>query len=100
MLMASKPAANGKGIAQAIKAKAIAVLKDPKVQEMIAEHADIIIDRAQEWAALVRNKVGSKFGQKGLERRAANLRAAVVALSRDSQDLAVTMPPVMRSLDE
>jgi hypothetical protein len=87
-------------IQPAIKARALKVLNDPKVQEWILENADVIVDAAKQWADFFRKKVWRRFGQKGLERRAANVRAAVAALSRESPDLAVALRPVTKSLDE
>ena len=89
-------ASKGKGIPSGIKD----VLNDPWVRARIVEHAGAIIDVAKQAGGFVRKNVGGKFGQKGLERRAANVRAAVAALSRDSPDLAAALRPVTKSLDE
>ena len=44
--------------------------------------------------------IGGRFGQKGLERRAANLRVAVETVSRGSNALTVSLRPVNGALDE
>jgi hypothetical protein len=97
---ARKSAAKAGGISPAIMAMAVDVLKDPKVQKMIVEHSADVVDAATRWGDTLRKKVGRSFGQKGLERRAANVRTAVTALSTDAPDLAAALRAVTTSLDE
>lgn len=102
----------GSGVQAELKKRAIAALKDPKVQALIIERASAVVGAAQQWIAdrpartkpslveQVKEKVGDRFGQKGLERRSANVRSAVTKLCSDSADLRDSLQPVEESLDE
>jgi len=98
---AKRPGASkGAAIAPALTEQALRVLNNPIVQEQILEHGGAVIDAARQWGASVADSIGERFGQNGLERRAANLRSAVSGLSKDSPSLAAALRPVAESLDE
>ena len=110
------PAAKGKAgkgreTIDRLTAQALLVLQDPQVREELVKHGRAVVEAAQEWMAnrrpgdrsltdRISEKVGGRFGQRGLERREANLRSAVAALSADSPTLATSLRPVTKSLDD
>lgn len=75
-------------------------LKDPQVVSQILEHGATVLGAARQWGASVADNIGDRFGQSGLEHRAARLSTAVAALSKDSPSLAASLRPVTESLDE
>lgn len=93
-------------------AKALKVLSNPEIQAEILKHGRVAVDAVQQWRARrserdgpsvaeqITERFGGRFGQKGLERREGNLRAAVTALSGDSPTLATSLGPVIKSLDD
>lgn len=83
-----------------LAARAVEALKDPRVIAQIVEHAPAAIDALKHWATSVVDNLEDRFGQKGLEKREAKLRAAVTALSKQSPSLATALRPVLESLDE
>jgi hypothetical protein len=93
---------------QVLVAQAVKVLDDPRVRAEICEQGGKIVDAAQEWFSKKSNeggpsisdRIGRHFGQKGLEGRASNLRAAVADVSRNSDALADSLRPVHGALDE
>ncbi len=110
---AKRPAVGkGRAAVDRLTAQALSALQDPKVRAELVEHGRAVVEATQQWIAdrkkregpsftdRLAERVGGRFGQKGLERRAANLRAAVTALSADSPTLAVSLRPVMKSLDD
>lgn len=83
--------------------KALSVLKDPKVQQQIFEHRQPVVDAVKRLRPSIGSrveKVGDRFGQRGLERRAANLQQVVTELSSESPALATNLAPVIASLNE
>jgi len=113
MAPAAKPkAGKGKVAIDRFTAQALIALQDPKVREELLKHSRAVMEMAQQWIAERRKhsdrsitdrlaeRVGGRFGQRGLERREANLRAAVSALSADSPTLATSLRPLMDSLDD
>jgi hypothetical protein len=83
--------------------RALNALKDPEVQEEVLRHSKTVMDAAKRWRPSINDrfeKVGDRFGQTGLERRASNLQEAVTELSSASPALAATLRPVTESLNE
>lgn len=93
-------AQKGAVIAPALLAKALEALKDPQNQALIREHGSAVVDAARRTGASVADGIGERFGQRGLERRAANLREAVTELSTKSPSLATSLRPLTESLDD
>lgn len=92
-------------------AQALCALQNPKVRAELVKHGRAVMDATQQWIAdrqkrgdlsgtdRLAERVG-RFGQKGLERREPNLRAAVTALSVDSPTLTTSLRPMTESLDD
>jgi hypothetical protein len=97
------PAPKGGGN-QEVFGAALGVLDDPDVRELILEQSKKVIDAVQKWLSKngpsLADRFRGRFGQKGLERRAARLRGAVATLSRSSNALAASLRPVNVALDE
>lgn len=113
MTPAAKPTAGkGKEAIDRLTAQALRALQDPNVRVEVVKHSRAVMEMAQQWLANRRmtngrsitdwwaDSVGDRFGQRGLERREANLRAAVTALSADSPTLAMSLRPLTKSLDD
>lgn len=113
MAPAAKPTAGkGKEAIDRFTAQALIVLQDPKVREELLKHSRAVMETAQQWIADRRKnsdrsitdrlaeRVGGRFGQRGLEHREANLRAAVSDLSADSPTLATSLRPLTQALDD
>lgn len=82
---------------------ASAALANPIVQDLIREHSPEVIDAAKEWAEEAGGWIadqGDKFGQKGLELRAARVRTTIGGLSDGSRELADSFRPVFKALDK
>lgn len=111
------PAARGKAgkgreTVDRLATQALLALQDPQVREELVKHGRAAVEAAQEWMAnrrrtgassitdRISGKISGRFGQRGLERREANLRSAVAALSTDSPTLATSLSPVTKSLDD
>lgn len=105
-----KPSAAGATakVKSAVMAQAVERLTDPEVQKQILEQGTKIVGSARKWLVKrprsegpsVTDRIGGRFGQKGLERRATNARAAVVELTSNSAALGAALHPVVKSLDE
>lgn len=100
---ARKAGKGNKRIGSQIANQAVAVLTNPEVQRWILEHSEPVLEAARKLPATIRQRTrdaGGRFGQRGLERRHANLNDAIGALSRDSPSLAEALSPVSRALGE
>lgn len=101
----------GKEAVDRLADQAVRVLQDPTVRAELVKRGLAAMDAAQQWLEDHRKRndrsisdrlaesVGGRFGQRGLERREANLRAAVTDLSANSPMLAASLHPVTTSLD-
>ena len=101
---------------QELVAKAIEKLQDPVVRKQLLTYGRTGMKAAQQWqrqrqtlagAAGGNNaspgfgeKVGQHFGQGRLERRVDNLRVAVADLCRDRPQLAESLDPVARAIED
>lgn len=97
------PAKAAAAIAPLLRKKALDVLQDPRVQQQILELGPLAIDAAKRLGPSIGDrveKVGGRFGQKGLERRASNLQAVVSELVSEAPALAANLEPLTESLAE
>jgi hypothetical protein len=110
---------------QVLLTKALEKLQDPKVRAQLVGYGRYGMKAAQDWqrdrlakagdpapapapapAPTARNRsgvgraVGDRFGQGRLERRVDNLRQAVAELGHDRPQLAESLEPVSRALDD
>jgi hypothetical protein len=108
-----KPA---RSVNQELLARAIEKLQDPKVRRQLLGYGRTGMKAAQQWQrqrqSLVgmsgtgetspglARKVGEHFGQGRLERRVDNLRVAVAELSQGRPELAESLDPVARAIDD
>lgn len=113
MAPVAKPSSGkGKEVIDRLTAQALRALQDPNVGEKIVKQGRAVMDSAQRWRTnrqktgdrsvtdRVAESVGGRFGQRGLERREANLRAAVSSLVADSPELETSLRPLVQSLDD
>lgn len=95
-----------------VLAKALKALSDERVQNLLIANSQAALDAAKAWMSSRRSKPAKptsridvpnpldRFGQKGLERRAANIDKAVRDLSAKSPALATALKPVAEALSE
>jgi len=97
-------------------ARAIEKLQDPKVRMQLLSYGRTGMKAAQQWQRQrqtmhgmsgtgdaspgLGQKVGQHFGQGRLERRVDNLREAVAELGQGRPQLAASLDPVARAIDD